>query len=102
MDFELTGDPTKHKSWPIRWRGLIDVARAFTFCDLLFSHGFPRPFTLRTSVGEALTHAWFILQSQHLREVFDASAWYVFSYGVPGPGLNKAVCKLPLSHYVVL
>ena len=56
--FRLSGDPTKHGSWPPRWQKFLEIARSFALNDLLFSHGFPTPFVLRNQAGESLTNAW--------------------------------------------
>ena len=72
----LTGDPAKSGSWPPNWQKFLNLARAFALNDILFVHGFPKAFSLRSQAGEALTHAW----QAH-------SVWH------PNEPLSKAGCK---------
>jgi len=82
IPFFLTGDSTKHGSWPPRWRKFLGLARTFALCDLLFVHGFPTAFVLRNRAGEALTHAW-----------------EVFALENPHEPLEKGVCKMLFPFY---
>ena len=67
----LAGDPTKHGSWPLSWKKLLELARVFALNDLLFAHGFPTSFMLRNQAGEALTNAWDLYGSTYPLEPLD-------------------------------
>ena len=56
--FELTGNPTRYRSWPPAWQRLLEIAQSFVLNDLLFVHGFPSTFALRGQAGESLTNTW--------------------------------------------
>lgn len=58
--FRLTGDPHKHGSWAPNWQKFIELARTHALNDLVLTHGFPTPFSLRNQAGEALASAWMV------------------------------------------
>ena len=58
--FQLDDDPTKHATWPARWRKLLDYAKTFVLSKLLYSHGFPSLLDLHAQAGEGLTLGWQI------------------------------------------
>ena len=76
-----TGDPTKHGSWPPKWRTFLELARTFSLSDLLFVHGFPSTFVLRNQAGESLTYAWAVYHRKN-----------------PLDPLNRSVCESPFPH----
>lgn len=41
--FELTGDPSKHGSWPPRWNKMFKFTWTVAHSNLIFSHGFGTP-----------------------------------------------------------
>ena len=56
--FRPGGDARQHGSWPSRWRKFLEYAKLFALSDLLFKHGFPTSFDLKSQAGEALSTVW--------------------------------------------